>query len=123
MRRVLRLSVFYVVISLLFGAYVWLELGPASGKDFLNGYLIEKSLSLDNIFVISLIFSFFKVERRYQHRVLFWGILGVLILRGALISAGAAIVEQFEFVLFTFAGFLILTGVKILFSSGRRGGA
>ncbi|HOX69238.1 MAG TPA: TerC family protein, partial [Burkholderiaceae bacterium] len=80
-RESLLLSAGYVSVALLFGAWVWWYLGPQSGMDYYTGYMIEKSLSMDNVFVIALIFGFFAIPRQYQHRVLFWGILGVIVLR------------------------------------------
>lgn len=108
------LSAGYITVSALFGAFVWHELGRESGMDFFTGYIIEKSLSVDNLFVMSIIFAAFYIPRKYQHRVLFWGIIGVIILRGIMISLGAALVHQFEFVLYIFAAFLIFTGIKLL---------
>lgn len=111
----LLLSAGYILMGLLFGWWVWDELGPQSGKEYLTGFLIEKTLALDNIFVISLIFTFFAIPRKYQHRVLFWGIIGVIILRALMIGLGAALVAQFSWVLYIFAVFLILTGIKMFF--------
>lgn len=111
----LALSAFYIAISLLFGCFVWYEMGPISGQNFFTGYLIEKSLSMDNIFVISLVFAFFNIPRQYQHRVLFFGILGVVILRAILIGLGAALIIKFSWVLYIFAAFLLVTGFKMLF--------
>lgn len=108
------LSSFYIGISFIFGAWIWYQLERESGLDFFTGYVIEKSLSVDNLFVISIIFAAFYIPRKYQHRVLFWGILGVIALRGIMITLGAALVHQFEFVLFIFAAFLIFTGIKLL---------
>lgn len=108
------LSSGYIAVGLLFGGWVWFELGQDSGLDFLTGYVIEKSLSVDNLFVMSVIFASFYIPRKYQHRVLFWGILGVIALRGIMISLGAALVHEFEFVLYIFAVFLIFTGIKLL---------
>lgn len=113
-RESMLMSLFYISIALLFGGWVWLEMGPQSGKDFLTGYLIEKTLSMDNIFVISLVFSYFGIPRIYQHRVLFWGVLDVIILRGIMISLGAVLIHQFSWILFVFAAFLVFTGVKML---------
>lgn len=110
----LRLSAFYITMGLLFSVFVWLEVGPQQAKEYLTGFVIEKSLSLDNIFVISLIFSYFAIPRAQQYRVLFWGIIGVIVLRGLLIGVGSAIVHDFEWVLYIFAAFLIFTGVKML---------
>lgn len=114
-RKSLALSCFYVVISLLFGLVLWFKMDHQSALEFYTGYVIEKSLSMDNLFVMAVIFSAFKIPRKYQHRVLFWGILGVIILRGVMIGAGAALVHQFEWVLYLFAAFLVYTGIKLLF--------
>lgn len=113
-RESMLMSLFYISIALLFGGWVWIEMGPHQGKDFLTGYLIEKTLSMDNIFVISLVFSYFGIPRIYQHRVLFWGVLDVIILRGIMISLGAVLIHQFAWILFVFAAFLVFTGVKML---------
>ncbi len=115
MRESLKMSAFYISVGLLYGAWLWFELGAAQGSLYLTGFLVEKSLSLDNIFVISLVFAYFKIPRIYQHRVLFWGILGVIILRGATIMLGATIIHKFEWVLYIFAAFLIFSGIKMLF--------
>lgn len=112
----LRMSAFYIMVGLLYGAWIWMELGATSGSLYLTGYVIEKTLSMDNIFVMSLIFTYFQIPRRFKHRVLFWGILGVIFLRGVMIGVGAALVEQFEWVLYLFAAFLIFTGIKMLFT-------
>ncbi len=113
----LRLSLLYVIISLAFGGWIWWELGAQSANDFYTGYLLEKSLSLDNIFVISLVFGYFNIPRKYQHRVLFWGIIGVILLRGIFIASGTWLATNFEWVLYLFAAFLIFTGIKMLLSS------
>ncbi len=114
-RESLLTSAGYITVSLLFGAFLWWELGPDDGSLFITGYLVEKSLSLDNIFVISLILSYFRIPPQYQHRVLFWGILGVIVLRGIMIGLGATIVAEFHWVLYIFAAFLVYTGIKMLF--------
>lgn len=114
-RKSLLLTSTYVLLSLSFGVWVWQQFGAEKGKEFLSGYMVEMMLSLDNIFVISLIFGYFKIPREYQHRVLFWGILGAIILRGLAIGVGVAVINQFEWVLLLFAAFLIYTGVKMLF--------
>lgn len=119
LKESLIMSGFYVSIGLLFGGWVWYSLGEAKGVEYLTGFVVEKTLSMDNIFVIAMIFAYMQVPRLYQHRVLFWGILGVLILRGIMIGFGAAIVHSFEWVLYIFAAFLIFTGVKMLLSSGE----
>jgi tellurite resistance protein TerC len=113
-RESLLLSSVYVSLGLAFGGFIWWQLGPESGMNYLTGFVVEKTLALDNVFVIALIFSFFAVPRIYQHRVLFWGILGVIVLRAIMIGVGATLVSQFSWVLYVFAAFLIITGVKML---------
>ncbi|MDO9187775.1 MAG: TerC family protein, partial [Bacteroidia bacterium] len=93
-RESLFLSAGYISMALLFGAWVWWFLGAQSGIEYFTGFLIEKSLSMDNVFVIALIFSYLAIPRQYQHRVLFWGIMGVIVLRAILIGVGAALVSQ-----------------------------
>lgn len=109
----LLLSASYIGVSLIFGAWIWWFLGAQSGMDYFTGFMIEKSLSMDNVFVIALIFGFFAIPRQYQHRVLFWGILGVIVLRAAMIGLGATLVSQFSWVLYIFGAFLIFTGIKM----------
>jgi tellurite resistance protein TerC len=113
-RESLWLSAGYISVALLFGAWVWWHLGAQSGMEYLTGFVIEKSLSMDNVFVIALIFGYFAVPRELQHRVLFWGILGVILLRAIMIGLGAALVSEFSWVLYLFGAFLVLTGVKML---------
>ena len=112
-RESLMLSAGYIGAALLFGAWVWWYLGAQSGMDYYTGFMIEKSLSMDNVFVIALIFSFFAIPRQYQHRVLFWGILGVIVLRALMIGLGATLVSQFSWVLYVFGAFLVFTGIKM----------
>lgn len=115
-RESLWLSAGYISVALLFGAWVWWHLGAQSGMEYLTGFVIEKSLSMDNVFVIALIFGYFAVPREYQHRVLFWGILGVIVLRALMIGLGAALVSEFSWVLYLFGAFLVLTGLKMLWA-------
>ncbi len=115
----LQLSAFYIVFGLSYGIFVWYQLGQTAGVNYLTGFVVEKTLAMDNIFVIAAIFSYFAVPRRYQHRVLFWGILGVILLRGVMIGAGAALISEFEWILYLFAAFLIFTGVRMLFWDGQ----
>ena len=115
-RESLVYSAVYVCIGLLFGGWVWYSLDQASAQLYWTGFIVEKTLSLDNIFVISLVLTYFNVPRKYQHRVLFWGILGAIILRGAMIGLGAEIVSRFHAVLYIFAAFLVFTGIKMLFA-------
>ncbi len=112
-RESLALSGMYIAIALLFGGWVWWELGAQRGMEYLTGFAIEKSLAMDNVFVIAMIFGYFAIPRALQHRVLFWGILGVIVLRAIMIGAGAALVSEFGWVLYIFAVFLILTGIKM----------
>ncbi len=113
-RESLNLSAFYILFAMAFGGWVWWYMGPQPGMEYFTGYFIEKSLSIDNIFVISLIFSFFAIPRKYQYRALLWGIIAVIVLRGIMIGVGAALVQNFAWVLYIFAAFLIFTGVKML---------
>lgn len=110
----LRLSAFFIGLGLLFSLWVGYHRGPDMAFTYLTGFIVEKSLSLDNIFVIALIFNYFQIPRMYQHRVLFWGILGALVMRGFMIGAGTSIVNQFHWILFIFGAFLIWTGVKMI---------
>jgi len=112
----LKLTAFYIAIALAFGAWVWIEKGADLGMKYYTGFFIEKALSIDNVFVISLIFTFFAIPPKYQYRALLWGILAVIVLRGAMIAAGAALVEQAYWVLYIFAAFLVFTGVKMFFA-------
>ena len=113
----LKLTAFYITIALLFGAWVWAERGADLGMKYYTGFFIEKALSIDNVFVISLIFTFFAIPAKYQYRALLWGIVAVIFLRGAMIAGGAALVEQAYWVLYIFAAFLVFTGIKMFFSS------
>ena len=114
-RESLALSTFYIAIGLAFGGVVWWRLGSEAGLEYLTGYAIEKSLAMDNIFVFAVIFGALGIPRLYQHRVLLWGVLGVIVLRAAMIGGGAALVSRYEWVLYLFAGFLVATGVRMLF--------
>lgn len=114
-RESLLLSAGYILIALLYGLGIWINIGVESAHLYFTGYLVEKTLSLDNIFVISLILTQLRIPHQYQYRVLFFGILGAIILRGVMIGLGAAIITRFEWVLYIFAAFLILTGIKMLF--------
>lgn len=114
MRDSLRASLLYILAALLFGAWIWHEFGSDAGLRFLTGYVIEKSLSLDNIFVISLIFGYLAIPAALQHRVLFWGILGVLVMRALLIGAGTALVHEFAWLLPIFGLLLIVAAIRML---------
>ncbi len=118
-RESLAMSALYIGLGLAFGGWVWWYFGAEPGMNYLTGFALEKALAMDNVFVIAMIFGFFAVPRRHQHRVLFWGILGVIVLRALMIGVGAAMVEHFSWILHVFAVFLIATGVKMLFVSER----
>jgi tellurite resistance protein TerC len=117
------LSAFYIAFAMLYGAGIWwaYEVGEITTSDgvhagiaYFTGFFIEKALSIDNVFVISLIFGYFAIPARYQYRALVWGIIGVIVLRGIMIAAGAALVQQYSWVLYIFGAFLIATGIKML---------
>ena len=114
------LSAAYIGFGVLFGAGVWWSLGAQSGMEYLTGFAVEKALAMDNVFVIAMIFAFFAVPPKYQHRVLFLGILGVIVLRAIMIGLGATIVSQFSWVLYVLALFLIATGVKMMVLAERQ---
>jgi tellurite resistance protein TerC len=115
----LKLTAFYISIALAFGIWVWVQKGADMGMKYYTGFFIEKALSIDNVFVISLIFTYFAIPAKYQYRALLWGIIAVIVLRGIMIALGAALVEQYEWTLYLFAAFLVLTGIKMLFSSDQ----
>lgn len=119
MRESLVLSAMYVGLGLAFGGFVWWSLGAAAGAEYLTGFAVEKALAMDNVFVIAMIFAFFAIPRAYQHRVLFWGVLGVIVLRGIMIAAGAVLIEAAAWVLYVFAAILIATGVKMFFAGDK----
>lgn len=115
----MKLSAFYIGVALLFGCWVWFARGPEPGMQYFTGYFIEKALSIDNVFVISLIFSYFAIPSRYQYRALLWGIVGVIVLRAIMIAGGAMLLQQAYWVLYLFAAFLIFTGIKMLVSGDK----
>ena len=108
-----RMSAYYIIIALIFGLFIIYERGSSAGILYYTGYLVEKSLSMDNIFVISLVFTSLKIPGKYQHRVLFWGILGAIAMRAIMIFIGAELVAKFHWILYIFSLFLIYTGIKI----------
>lgn len=110
-------SVVWVSIGLAFTFVVWWAFGGTAGTEYISGYLIEKSLSVDNVFVWALIFTHFRVPGKYQHRVLFWGIFGALVLRAVFIFAGVALINRFSWVLYVFGAFLLYTAAKLVFGS------
>ncbi|MBN2225777.1 MAG: TerC family protein [candidate division Zixibacteria bacterium] len=113
-------SIIWVVVALVFNVIVYFWRGSEVALQFFTGYLIERSLSIDNIFVFILIFSYFGVAEKYQYKVLFWGILGALILRGIFIALGAILIAQFHWILYIFGAFLIYAGVKMAFAEDRK---
>ena len=114
-REALAWTAVWVSLSLVFNLVIYFWRGPDKALEFLTGYLIEESLSVDNIFVFLMLFSYFKVPAAYQHKVLFWGILGALVMRFAMIAAGTALIARFHWLLYLFGGFLLLTGIKMFF--------
>ncbi|MBG8555708.1 TerC family protein [Hymenobacter guriensis] len=119
MREALGWSAFWVALSLSFNYLVLRTMGQAAAIEFLTGYLIEKSLSVDNLFVFLLIFTYFRVPQEYQHKILFWGIIGALVLRAVFILVGAALLAKFHFLLYLLGAFLVYTGVKMASSAGE----
>jgi tellurite resistance protein TerC len=104
----------WIGLALVFNAGVWHYYGSQKAIEFFTGYLIEKSLSVDNVFVFALLFSYFAVPLQYQHKVLFWGILGALVMRAIMIALGAALITKFSWIIYVVGGFLILTGIKMI---------
>ncbi|MDP8972667.1 MAG: TerC family protein [Actinomycetota bacterium] len=107
------LSVFWVALALLFGIFVWIWAGPTTAGEYYAGYIIEKALSVDNVFVFALIFAYFAVPVEYQYRVLFWGVLGALVLRVIFILIGAELLETYDWMVYLFGAFLIYTGIRM----------
>lgn len=118
-RESLVLSAVYIGLGLAFGGWVWWYLGPEPGMNYLTGFAVEKALAMDNVFVIAMIFGFLAIPRRYQHRVLFWGVLGVIVLRAIMIGLGSAVISEFSWVLYVFAAFLVATGIKMIVFADR----
>lgn len=108
-------SIVWVSLALAFNGAIFMWQGPVPAQEFLMGYVLEKALSVDNIFVFVLIFTYFKVPSQYQHRVLFWGVLGALVMRAAFIALGATLIAKFHWILYLFGAFLLITGVKMAF--------
>ena len=113
-REAISWSAVWIVLALIFNGWIYYAQGKEKALEFLTGYLIEKSLSVDNIFVFVLLFSFFKVPEQYRHRVLFWGVLGALLMRAGFIAAGAVLIEKFHWIIYVFGAFLVFTGYKML---------
>jgi|SRR5215203_1239172 len=114
-RQATALSLFWIVLALLFGVVIFALAGPNRGGEYFAGYVIEKSLSVDNVFVFALIFSYFAVPGRYQYRVLFWGVVGALVLRAIFIALGAQLLERYDWMVYVFGIFLIYTGIRMAF--------
>ena len=112
----LKLSAFYIGVAMLFGVWVWFERGAQAGVEYYTGFFIEKALSIDNVFVISLIFTYFAIPAKYQYRALLWGIMAVIVLRGLMIAGGAALLAEAYWVIYLFAAFLVFTGIKMMIS-------
>ena len=113
------LCIVYILAACIFGVFVMYEEGAEKGLLFFTGFLVEKSLSLDNVFIISLVFTSLQIPRMYQHRVLFWGILGALVMRAILIFVGDALIKEFHWVLYLFSAFLLYTGIKMVLPSSE----
>lgn len=113
-REALAWSAVWISLALIFNVGVYFLMGKEKAIEFLTGYVIEKSLSVDNLFVFIMVFSYFNVDTKYQHKVLFWGILGALVMRAIFIFAGVALIQQFHWIIYVFGAFLIFTGIKML---------
>jgi len=124
MKEALMWSAIWIMLALIFNFGIYYFDLEGNGKqkalEFLTGYIIEKSLSIDNLFVFIMLFSFFNVERKYQHKILFWGILGALIMRAIFIFAGVALIERFHWIIYIFGAFLIFTGIRMLVHKERK---
>lgn len=114
-KEALRWTAFWMSLAAAFNIFVYFERGAAAGKEFFTGYLLEQSLSVDNIFVIILILRYFKVAPQYHHKVLFWGIIGALVMRGGMIAVGSALIHTFDWIFYVFGAFLVFTGVRMAF--------
>jgi tellurite resistance protein TerC len=119
LRESLMQSSGYIAVALLFGAGVWWRLGEHSGAAYFTGFVIEKLLSIDNVYVITLIFTYLAIPARYQYRVLFWGIVGALVMRAVMIGVGAALISEFSWILYLLGAFLVFTGVKMWFTGNH----
>jgi tellurite resistance protein TerC len=120
-KQALYWSAFWIGLALLFNLGVYFFLGYQKALDFFTGYLIEESLSVDNLFVFIMIFAAFNIEPKYQHRILFWGIIGAIVMRAVFIFAGIALIEKFNWVMYIFGAFLVYTGIKMFFEKDDEG--
>src|SRR5271154_6486297 len=119
LREALLESLAWIVVSLLFNVWVYFSQGPQAGLEFLTGYLVEKSLSLDNVFVFLIIFRAFGVPEQLQHKVLYYGVLGALVLRGVFVVAGVGLLQHFHYTVYVFGAILFLVGLKMLWPGER----
>ena len=119
MKEALTWSAVWIALALLFNAGIWYWRGPDQGLTFLTGYVVELSLSVDNLFVFLLIFAYFKVPAQYQHKVLFWGILGALVMRAVFIGAGIALIQKFHWIIYFFGAVLVISGLKMAFEKDK----
>lgn len=119
-KEAMLLSIFWVAVSLLFNLGLYFFEGSKTAMEFLAGYLIEKSLSVDNLFVFIVIFTYFRVEAKYQHTILFWGIVGALVMRAFFILTGVALIQKFQWTIYIFGAFLVFTGIKMAFDDGEQ---
>lgn len=117
-KQALLMSGFWISLAMIFNAGIFYYMGKQKGLEFFTGYLLEYSLSVDNIFVFVVLFTYFNVPKKYQHKVLFWGIIGAIVLRGLLIAAGATLILKFHWIIYIFGIFLIFTGLKMAFQKG-----
>ncbi|MGE5343717.1 MAG: TerC family protein [Candidatus Omnitrophota bacterium] len=117
LREALLWTVMWIAVALIFNLGVYLMKGPEAGTNFFTAYLLEKSLSMDNIFVFLLLFTYFKVEEIYQHKVLFWGIIGAVVFRGIFILMGVVLIQKFHWIIYVFGAFLVITGIRMFFKS------
>lgn len=119
-KEALLTSLFWIVLALCFNGLIYYWRGPQAAMEFLTAYLVEKSLSVDNLFVFILIFNFFKVPLQYQHKLLFWGVLGALVLRALFILVGVALIAKFHFIIYILGAFLVYTGIKMAFTENQQ---
>ena len=120
MKEALLLSLFWISLAVAFNLGVWKFLGTQKAMEFLTAYLIEESLSIDNLFVFILIFTYFQVRPEYQHKILFWGIIGAMVMRAIFIVTGVALIHRFEWIIYIFGGFLVITGIRMMFDKGKQ---
>lgn len=120
LKEALGWSVFWITLGLGFGAWIYWYMSPSQGIEYVTGYLVEKSLSVDNLFVFLLIFRAFQIEKKYQHRLLFWGVLGAIILRAIMIGVGAELIERFHWLIQVFGAFLVWTGIKLFNEANQK---